>query len=198
MAATMLIASMAGIRVFCTGGIGGVHRGAQQSMDISADLEELAKTPVMVVCAGAKSILDIGLTLEYLETRGVPVYGFQTEDMPAFFTRTSGHTLAQSVWSAKQAAANFHAQIQLGYPNGAVIANPIPAEYSMSEGYISRKIDEALEQAHIQGISGKKITPFLLNALDKATEGKSLEANINLVYNNAKVAALIAVELSKL
>ena len=195
-AATMIIAGMAGIRVFCTGGIGGVHRGAQQTMDISADLEELSKTPVMVVCAGAKSILDIGLTLEYLETKGVPVYGYQTYDMPAFFTRKSGFQLTQSVDSAKQAAANFHAQIQLGYQGGGIIANPIPEEQSMEEDYINGKISGALKQAEVQGIAGKELTPFLLDALDKATEGKSLEANIGLVYNNAKIASQIAIELS--
>lgn len=195
-ACTMIIAAMAGIRVFCTGGIGGVHRGAQNSMDISADLEELAKTPVMVVCAGAKSILDIGLTLEYLETRGVPVYGFATEELPAFFTRKSGFALAQSVQNEKQAAANFHAQLQLGYPGGAVVANPIPAEHSLNDDYITAKIAQALADADAQGVKGKDITPFLLDAIDKATEGKSLEANIQLVYHNARVASAIAVALA--
>lgn len=197
-AATMIIAALAGIRVFCTGGIGGVHREAQQTMDISADLEELAKTPVMVVCAGAKSILDIGLTLEYLETRGVPVYGFRTDELPAFFTRKSGFKLVQAVESEKQAAANFHAQLQLGYTGGAVIANPIPQEYSLDEAFINGKIADALAQAKVQGVSGKDITPFLLDAIDKGTQGKSLEANIQLVYSNARVSAKIAAELAAL
>ena len=195
-ACTMIIAALAGIHVFCTGGIGGVHRGAETSMDISADLEELGKTPVMVVCAGAKSILDIGLTLEYLETRGVPVYGFGTDELPAFFTRKSGFALTQSVENEKQAAANFYTQLQLQYPGGAVIANPIPTEHSLDEAYIAEKIQEALKQADEQQIKGKEITPFLLDALDKATDGKSLEANIQLVYNNARVASGIAVELA--
>ncbi len=196
-ASTMIIAAMAGIRVFCTGGIGGVHRGAQTSMDISADLEELAKTPVMVVCAGAKSILDIGLTLEYLETRGVPVYGYGTSELPAFFTRESGFKLVQRVDSSEEAAANFSAQLAMGYPGGAVVANPIPQEFSMDAAFIGGKINEALADADARGVKGKDITPFLLNALDKATEGKSLAANIRLVYNNAAVASDIAVHMAK-
>jgi pseudouridine-5'-phosphate glycosidase len=195
-AATMIVADMAGIRVFCTGGIGGVHRGAESTMDISADLEELAKTPVMVVCAGAKSILDIGLTLEYLETRGVPVYGFGTEHMPAFYTRTSGFKLAQRVDSFEQAAANFAAQLRLGFRCGAVVANPIPHEFSIDEAFIADKISAALVAADREGVKGKDITPFLLASIVKATEGKSLDANIQLVFNNARVASGIAAALA--
>lgn len=195
-AATMIIAHMAGIGVFCTGGIGGVHRGAQDTMDISADLQELANTPVMVVCAGAKSILDLGLTLEYLETSGVPVMGYQTSDLPAFFTRTSGFKLAHRVESPEEAASVFAAMGGLGYRTGAVVANPIPPEYSMDEGFINGKIEEALASANAEGVKGKDITPYLLDKLDKITEGKSLDANIKLVYNNAQVASRIAVALA--
>jgi pseudouridine-5'-phosphate glycosidase len=195
-AATMIIAALAGIRVFCTGGIGGVHRGAEVTMDISADLEELAKTPVMVVCAGAKSILDIGLTLEYLETRGVPVYGYQTDELPAFFTRKSGFLLPRRVESEREAAEAFAAQLALGYRGGAIVANPIPEEYSLDESFISGEIEKALKEADAKGIKGKDVTPFLLDAIDGQTGGKSLEANIRLVFNNAKVAAGIAAHLA--
>lgn len=195
-AATMIIAHMAGIEVFCTGGIGGVHRGAEDTMDISADLQELANTRVMVVCAGAKSILDLGLTLEYLETYGVPVMGFETNDLPAFFTRTSGFKLAHRVDSPKDAAAVFSAMGGLGYKTGAVVANPIPQEYSMDDAFINGKIQEALQSAAAEGVKGKDITPYLLDKLDKITEGKSLDANIKLVYNNARVSSRIAVELA--
>lgn len=195
-AATMIIAAMAGVDVFCTGGIGGVHRGAEDTMDISADLQELANTPVMVVCAGAKSILDLGLTLEYLETYGVPVMGYQTQELPAFFTRTSGFKLPHQVEDPKQAAAVFAAMKKLGYKNGAVVANPIPQEDSMDADFILNMIEDALESAKKEGISGKNITPYLLDKLDKITEGKSLAANIKLVYNNAHVASRIAVELA--
>ena len=195
--ATMIIAAMAGIHVFCTGGIGGVHREAETTMDISADLEELAKTPVLVVCAGAKSILDIGLTLEYLETRGVPIYGFKTYELPAFYTQQSGFKLVQKVDNEAEAADVFAAQLKLGYPGGAVIANPIPKEYSLDADFISQKINEALTSAKKQGIRGKEITPFLLDAISKTTDGKSLQANIQLVFNNARVAGKIAKNLAK-
>ena len=195
--ATMIIAAMAGIHVFCTGGIGGVHRNAETTMDISADLEELAKTPVMVVCAGAKSILDIGLTLEYLETRGVPVYGYGTDELPAFYSRNSGFKLPLTVENEAHAADYFAAQLKLGYPGGAVVANPIPEEFSLDAGFISTKINEAVKKADELGIKGKEITPFLLSAIAKATDGKSLEANIQLVFNNARVASGIAVKLAE-
>lgn len=195
-AATMIIANMAGIGVFCTGGIGGVHRGAETTMDISADLQELAHTPVMVVCAGAKLILDLGLTLEYLETQGVPIMGFGTDDLPAFFTRTSGFKLPHRVDSPGEAAAVFAAMSELRYPMGAVVANPIPEEDSMDAGFIQEKVREALKSAQDAGVQGKDITPYLLDKIDKITEGKSLDANIKLVYNNARVAARIAKELS--
>ena len=197
-AATMICAAMAGIKVFCTGGIGGVHRNAQQTMDISADLEELAKTPVCVVCAGAKSILDLGLTLEYLETRGVPVIGYGTDELPAFFTRESGFKLVQRMDTPKEIAAMLKVKDELGYPTGAIVANPIPEEYSMDKAYIDSVIEKALQDADEKGIKGKDITPFLLAAINDATEGKSLAANIQLVFNNARVAAQIASELSRL
>jgi pseudouridine-5'-phosphate glycosidase len=197
-AATMIIAKAAGIGVFCTGGIGGVHRGAQESMDISADLQELARTSVMVVCAGAKSILDLGLTLEYLETLGVPLAGFGTDELPAFFTRTSGFKTPLRVDTAAEAAAMFHSMRELGYPGGAVITNPIPEQYSLDPAYINGEIDKALAAAKAAGIHGKETTPFLLAKIDEITGHKSLDANIQLVYNNARVASAIAVELAKL
>ena len=197
-AATMICAALAKIKVFCTGGIGGVHRMAQQTMDISADLEELAHTPVTVVCAGAKSILDLGLTLEYLETRGVPVIGYQTDELPAFFTRTSGLKLVQRLDKPEEIAKLMLAKEELGYDTGVVVANPIPEEYSMDKEYIDRIIESSLKSAIDKGISGKELTPFLLAAINEATGGKSLESNIQLVYNNAKVSAQIAKEFSKL
>jgi pseudouridine-5'-phosphate glycosidase len=197
-AGTMIIAAAAGIHVFCTGGIGGVHRGAETTMDISADLQELARTPVLVVCAGVKSILDIGLTLEYLETLGVPVYGFGTDEMPAFFTRKSGYKLVQTVKDEAEAAANFRAQRALGFMGGAVVANPIPQEFSLDEKFINSRIDQALADARARGVMGKDVTPFLLKAIDEATGGKSLESNIKLVYSNARVAAGIAVHLANM
>jgi len=197
-ASTMICAALAGIKVFCTGGIGGVHRMAQQTMDISADLEELAHTPVTVVCAGAKSILDLGLTLEYLETRGVPVIGYQTDELPAFFTRKSGFKLVQRLDTPNDIAKLILVKEELGYKTGAVVANPIPEEYSMDREYIDGIIGDALQKAADKGISGKETTPFLLAAINKATKGMSLESNIQLVYNNAKVSAQIAKELSEL
>ncbi len=194
---TMMIAHMAGIKVFATGGIGGVHRGAETTMDISADLEELGQTPVMVVCAGAKSILDIGLTLEYLETKGVPVVGYGTDELPAFYTRRSGFGVDCRVDSPAELAAVFAAQRELGLKNGMLVANPIPEEFSMDKAVIDEAIAKAIDEANEQGIKGKATTPFLLAKVKELTGGDSLESNIRLVYNNAKVAALTAVELCK-
>ncbi|MEY8438744.1 pseudouridine-5'-phosphate glycosidase [Anaerotruncus colihominis] len=197
-AATMILANLAGVSVFATGGIGGVHRGAETTMDISADLEELASTPVMVICAGAKSILDLGLTLEYLETHGVSVLGYQTEELPAFFTRKSGFKVDYRMDTPKELAATFKAKNDLGLRGGMVVANPIPEEYAMDADYISKSIAEAIDEANAKGIKGKDTTPFLLDKLEKITGGSSLKANIQLVYNNAKVATQIACELSKM
>ncbi len=196
-AATMIIADMADIGVFCTGGIGGVHRGAHITMDISADLEELALTPVAVVCAGAKSILDIGLTLEYLETKGVPVIGYKTSELPAFYTRKSGYNVDYRMDGAKEIAAVLKAKKDT-IGGGMLVANPIPEQYSLDEAYITSKIEQALKQADELGVKGKEITPFLLDKIQKITGGESLDANIQLVMNNARVSAKIAVELSKL
>ena len=195
---TMMIAHMAGIQVFATGGIGGVHRGAETTMDISADLEELASTPVMVVCAGAKSILDLGLTLEYLETHGVPVLGYGTKELPAFYTRKSGFEVDYRVDTPAELAAAFRASLDLGLRGGMLVTNPIPEEYSMDADVINKAIDEAVEEAKAQGIHGKETTPFLLAKIKDLTGGDSLASNIQLVYNNAKLAAATAVELSKL
>ena len=194
---TMIIAHMAGIKIFATGGIGGVHRGAEVTMDISADLEELAQTPVMVVCAGAKSILDLGLTLEYLETHGVPVIGYGTDELPAFYTRRSGFDVDYRVDSPAELAAMFRAQRDLGYKGGMLVTNPIPEEYSMDKAVIDKAIEEALAQAKAQGIHGKETTPFLLAKVVELTGGDSLDSNIQLVLNNARVAAKTACELAK-
>ncbi len=188
-ATTMIIAHMAGIRIFATGGIGGVHRGAEITMDISADLEELAQTPVMVVCAGAKSILDLGLTLEYLETKGVPVIGFGTEELPAFYTRKSGFGVDYRVDSPEELAAMFRAQRELGYSGGMLVTNPIPEQYAMDKAVIDAAIGQALAEANTRGIHGKETTPFLLAKVVELTGGDSLESNIRLVLNNAAVAA---------
>ncbi len=196
-ATTMIIAHMAGIRIFATGGIGGVHRGAEFTMDISADLEELAQTPVMVVCAGAKSILDLGLTLEYLETKGVPVIGFGTEELPAFYTRKSGFGVDYRVDSPEELAAIYAAQRELGYRGGMLVTNPIPEEYAMDKEVIDAAIERALEEAKEQHIHGKETTPFLLARVVELTGGESLESNIQLVLNNARVAALTAAELAR-
>ena len=195
---TMMIAHMAGISVFATGGIGGVHRGAETTMDISADLEELGSTPVMVVCAGAKSILDLGLTLEYLETKGVPVIGYGTDELPAFYTSRSGFSVDYRVDSPKELAGFFAAQRELGLRGGMLVTNPIPEEYSMDKAVIDAAITEALGQCAAQGIHGKDTTPFLLAKVAELTGGDSLESNIRLVLNNAAIAAKTAVELSKL
>lgn len=197
-ASTMIIASLAGIKIFATGGIGGVHRGAQETFDISADLQELARTNVAVICAGAKSILDIGLTLEYLETQGVPVVGFGTDELPAFYTSKSGYGVDYRVDTPKELAEALKAKWDLGIDGGAVIANPIPAEYEMDPAVINKAIDTAVKEAEEKGIRGKESTPFLLAKVKELTEGASLDSNIQLVYNNAKVGARIAVELSKL
>ena len=194
---TMMIAHMAGIKVFATGGIGGVHRGAETTMDISADLEELAQTPVMVVCAGCKSILDIGLTLEYLETHGVPVIGFGTEDMPAFYTRKSGFKVDYKVDDPEMLAKFFNTHLELGLRGGILVGNPIPEEYSMDPEIINPAIDAAIEECKKLGIKGKETTPFLLAKVKDITGGDSLDSNIRLVFNNAKVAALTAAELCK-
>ena len=195
-ATTMIIAHMAGIKIFATGGIGGVHRGAEVTMDISADLEELAQTPVMVVCAGAKSILDLGLTLEYLETKGVPVIGYGTEELPAFYTRKSGFGVDYRVDSPEELAAIFAAQRALDYKGGMLVTNPIPEEYSMDKAVIDAAIEQALQEAREQGVHGKETTPFLLARMVELTGGDSLESNIKLVLNNAKVASLTAAALA--
>ena len=196
--ATMLVAKMAGIKIFATGGIGGVHRGAQETFDISRDLEELANVDVAVVCAGAKSILDLGLTLEYLETKGVEVLGYQTKELPAFYSRESGFELDYNMSSPKEIAALLHAKWSLGLTGGAVIANPIPKEFSMDSKKINHVIDQALSSASDQGIKGKDTTPYLLSKVKEMTHGESLTANLELVYNNARLAAKIAKEYTKL
>jgi pseudouridine-5'-phosphate glycosidase len=196
-ASTMIIASLAGIPIFATGGIGGVHREAETTMDISADLEELSQTNVAVISSGAKSILDIGLTLEYLETKGVPVLGYQTLDMPAFYTRESGFKVDVRVESAQEAALILHAKWKTGLKGGVVIANPVPAAYSLDLKDMERVIENALAEMKQKGIKGKDSTPFLLGKVKDLTAGKSLETNIQLVLNNAHVAAEIAVAYSK-
>ena len=194
---TMMIAHMAGIRIFATGGIGGVHRGAETTMDISADLEELAHTPVMVICAGAKSILDLGLTLEYLETHGVPVIGFGTEELPAFYTRKSGFRVDYRVDTPEELANIFRTQTELGLSGGMLVTNPIPEEYSMPADVINAAIEEALRQAAEQGIHGKETTPFLLAKVKELTGGDSLDSNIQLVFHNAALAAKTAACLTR-
>ena len=190
---TMIIAHMAGIKIFATGGIGGVHRGAETTMDISADLEELGQTPVMVVCAGAKSILDLGLTLEYLETKGVPVIGYGTEELPAFYTRQSGFKVDYRIDTPEELAAAFKTQNELGFQGGMLVTNPIPDEFAMPLDVINKAIDQAVAESVEKGIHGKNSTPFLLARVAELTGGDSLASNIRLVYNNAKVAALTAV-----
>ena len=196
-ATTMIIAEMAGIRVFATGGIGGVHRGAEVTMDISADLEELAQTGVMVICAGAKSILDLGLTLEYLETKGVPVIGYGTDELPAFYTRKSGFGVDYRIDSPEELAAAFQAKLDMGLRGGMLVTNPIPEEYSMDPDVINKAIDEAIEESKRLGIHGKQTTPFLLAKVKDITGGDSLASNIRLVNNNAQLAAKTAAALAK-
>ena len=197
-ATTMLIADLAGIRVFATGGIGGVHRGAQETMDISADLQELAHTSVCVVSAGCKSILDIGLTLEYLETYGVPVLGYQTSEFPAFYCESSGYGVDYKVADAAEAARILKTKWDLGLKGGVVLGNPIPHEYSLDHSYIDKAIDQALEMAKEKGIRGKATTPFLLATIKDLTGGNSFASNLQLAYNNARVASKVAIEYAKL
>lgn len=193
--ATMICAKLAGLKIFATGGIGGVHRNAQNTFDISADLFELAHTNIAVVSAGVKSILDIGLTLEYLETLGVPVIGFKTEEFPAFYSRQSGFNVNYKINSAKEIAGIIKTKWELGLNGGVLIANPVPEEYSMDKDIIDKAIEKALRTADENGIKGKDVTPFLLSEIQNITEGKSLDTNIKLVLNNAKLAAEIAISL---
>jgi len=195
---TMMIAAMAGIEVFATGGIGGVHRGAETTMDISADLEELAQTPVMVICAGAKSILDLGLTLEYLETKGVTVIGYGTKELPAFYTSHSGFGVDYELDTPEELAETFHVKRELGLKGGMLVTNPIPEEYAMDADVINKAIDQAVAESVEQGIHGKATTPFLLARVKELTGGDSLNSNIQLVYNNARLAAKTACALAAL
>lgn len=197
-ATTMILAEKAGISLFVTGGIGGVHRGAQQTFDISADLQELAHTNVTVVCAGAKAILDLPLTLEYLETMGVPVLGYQSDNLGAFYSRDSGLKVDYNMKDAKEIANAMYFKKEMGLAGGILVSNPIPEEYSIPNSEIDAYIASAIEQAERSGIHGKDVTPFLLKTIADATEGRSLEANIKLVYNNALVGSLIAKEYSAL
>ena len=197
-ATTMIIAHMAGIKIFATGGIGGVHRGAETTMDISADLEELGRTPVMVFCAGAKSILDLGLTLEYLETKGVPVIGYGTEELPAFYTRQSGFGVDYRIDSPVELAKAYEASQAMGLGGGMLVTNPIPEEYAMPKAVIDAAIDQAIAECNAKGIHGKETTPFLLARVAEITGGDSLASNIRLVFNNAALAAKTAVELAKM
>ncbi len=197
-ATTMIIAALAGIKVFATGGIGGVHRGAETTMDISADLQELAHTNVCVVCAGCKQILDIGLTLEYLETMGVPVLGYGTDDFPAFYCEKSGFGVDFNTPDALTTAKILKAKWDCGLNGGVIIGNPVPHEYGLDYDYMESIINESIAKADAKGIHGKNLTPFLLADIKDATEGVSLKTNIQLAYNNAKVASQISVELNKL
>ena len=197
-ASTMILAEKAGVKIFATGGIGGVHRGAEKTMDISADLDELSKTNVTVVCAGAKSILDLNLTMEYLETKGVAVIGYGTDELPAFFTRESGIKVGYRMDTPKEIAESMKAKEDMGLEGGMLVTNPIPEEYSMDAKVIGEAIDKAVKEAEDLGVKGKDITPFLLDKIQKITGGDSLASNIQLVLNNARLASQIAVELSKL
>jgi pseudouridylate synthase len=197
-ASTMIIANMAGIHIFATGGIGGVHRGGGETFDVSADLQELAQTDVAVVCAGAKSILDIGLTLEYLETHGVPVIGFKTDDFPAFFVRNSGFGVDYRLNTEGEVADMLKIKWQIPLSGGVIIANPVPHEFESDPSVIDKAIRKALRNAEEQGIKGKQITPFLLSEIEQITEGLSLKTNIQLVLNNAGLAARLAVAYSKI
>lgn len=196
-ASTMIIAQLAGIELFVTGGIGGVHRGAETTFDISADLQELANTNVAVVCAGCKSILDINLTLEYLETFGVPVVGYGTDEFPAFYTPKSGFGVDYRADDPAEVAKAIRSKWDLGLKGGMVIANPIPEAYAMDHDTITGAIEQALQEAEEKGIKGKESTPFLLGKVKELTGGDSLESNIELVFNNARVGTKIAVELAK-
>lgn len=197
-AATMIIAAMANIRVFGTGGIGGVHRGVEDTMDVSADLEELAQTDVAVICSGAKSVLDIGRTLEYLETKGVPVVGFGTNAMPSFYSRDSGFSVNYRLDTAADVAKTIRTKWDLGLSGGVLIANPIPTQYAIDSQHMEDVIQAALPEMNDKGITGKDTTPFLLAKIAELTQGESLDANIQLVLNNAKLAAGIACALSEL
>ena len=196
--ATMYIAALANIPVFATGGIGGVHRGAETTMDISADLEELAMTNVAVISAGAKSILDLGLTLEYLETKGVPVIGYKTKTLPAFYSSRSDFEVNFKIDSAKEIAQVINTKFELGLDGGLLVANPVPNDMSMDKEVIENAINEAISEMNTLGIKGKETTPYLLSRIASLTKGKSLESNIALVYNNCKLGAAISVEISKL
>ena len=196
-AATMIIASLAGIDVFATGGIGGVHRGAEKTMDISADMDELSKTEVMVVCAGAKAILDLPLTMEYLETKGVNVIGYTTDELPAFYTRKSGLKVVWRCDTPKEIADIWKVQKDIYPGTGLLVTNPIPEEYSMDSEYINKEIDIAIEEMNKLGIKGKETTPYLLDKSQGLSGGESLEASIRLVLNNAMWASKGAVELKK-
>jgi pseudouridine-5'-phosphate glycosidase len=194
-AATMIIAQLAGIRVFATGGIGGVYWGAERTMDVSADLQELARTSVAVVCAGPKSIMDIGMTLEYLETHGVPVIGYGTDELPAFYSRQSGYGVDYRLDSAADIAAVLRTKWAMGLAGGMVIANPIPAEHAMDPVIMERLIEQAMKAADREGVSGKALTPFLLHKIEELTNGECLDANVELVLNNVRLAADIAIAL---
>ena len=194
---TMIAAALAGVKIFATGGVGGVHRGAETTMDISADLEELAQTPVTVVCAGAKSILDLGLTLEYLETKGITVIGYQTKELPAFYCRKSGFEVDYRLDSPAEIANAIRVKDTCGFKGGMLVTNPIPEQYAMPETEMNACIDRAINAANEQGVKGKALTPFLLDKIKTLTDGHSLEANIKLVLNNAKLGAQIACELCK-
>lgn len=190
--ATMYIASLVGIKIFATGGIGGVHRGAEITMDISADLDEFSKTNVAVICAGAKAILDLEKTLEYLETKGVPVIGYQTEMLPAFYTRTSSYSVDAKMDTPEQIANMLKTKWDLGMNGGVIVANPIPEEYSLDEHVMNEAINQAIEMMKQLGIKGKETTPYLLKTIKDLTKGESLASNIKLVFNNCHVASLIA------
>lgn len=196
-AATMICADLANIKFFVTGGIGGVHQGYQEYMDVSADLEELSQTPVSVICAGAKSILDLPRTLEYLETKGVPVIGYKTDELPAFYTRQSGHKIVLRMDDLKDIAQFIHTKEQLQLSGGNLIVNPIPEEHELEKDYIDSLINQALEESHQQNILGKDVTPFLLARIVELSNGKSLEANLQLVYHNAMVGAQLALQYNK-
>ena len=195
-AATMIIARQAGIRVFATGGIGGVHRGGATSLDVSADLQELARTPVAVVCAGPKAILDIGLTREYLETHGVPVVGYRTDDLPAFWSRKSGYPVDYRLDSPEAIAAALDVQRDLGLSSGTVIANPVPADWALERSELESVIEVAAREALEAGVSGKDLTPFLLQRIEQLTGGGSLETNVRLMIENARLGGKIAVALA--
>jgi len=193
---TMIIASLAKIAVFATGGIGGVHRGAENTLDISADLEELANTNVCVVCAGAKAILDIGLTLEYLETKGVPVIGYKTSELPAFYSSESGFDVDYKIDSALEIAEILKTKWSLSIDGGVLVTNPIPVAFELESSIMNEAINEAIIEANNENISGKEITPYLLSKVNELTEGKSLDANIKLIQNNANLASKIALHYS--